>query len=169
VAAPNPPGEEGQGDTLLLGLGNDILTDDAVGLLAARRVAELVGERVDFIETCVATVDLITVISGYRRVVVVDALVSADLPPGSRVRAMAEELPKGFGYRSFHTLPFSEMLEIGRRLEMDLPEEIIVHGLVVDDPSTFGEKPTPAVESAWRGWADEIAQMEFDQALPDQP
>jgi len=152
---------EPRGTTLLLGMGNDILTDDAVGLLASRRVAESVGDRVDYAETCVATIDLLPLLSGYRRVVVVDALVSSDLPPGTRVRAMAEDLPKGFGYRSFHTLPFRDMLEIGRRLEMDLPEEIVVHGLVVEDPSTFGEMPTPDVESAWRSWADEIAQMEF--------
>lgn len=159
--AADSAGEDRRGDTLLLGLGNDILTDDAVGLLAARRVAELVGDRVDFAEACVATIDLLSMISGYRRVVVVDALMSPDLPPCTRVRAGADDLPKGFGYRSFHTLPFRDMVELGRSLGMAVPKEIVVHGLVVVDPGTFGDMPTPQVDAAWRDWAQEIARVEF--------
>ena len=156
--------EAGQGDTLLLGLGNDILTDDAVGLLAARKVAELIGDEADFAEACVATIDLLPMISGYRRVVVVDSLMSPDLPACTRVRATADDLPKGFGYRSFHTLPFRDMVELGRSLGMDVPDEIVVHGLVVEDPGTFGETPTPQVDAAWRDWAQEIARVEFGEA-----
>jgi hydrogenase maturation protease len=151
----------GEAATLLLGLGNEILTDDAVGLLASRRIAQLVGDRVDYAEECVATIDLLTVLSGYQRVVVIDALLDPDLPPGSRVRATADDLPGGFGYRSFHTLAFRDMIEMGRRLEMDLPDEIVVHGLVVQDPVTFGEVPTAEVEDSWRAWADDIARTEF--------
>lgn len=162
-----PPVEEGaRRPTLLLGLGNDILTDDAVGLLAARRVRELTGDRADYVEACVATIDLLLVISGYERVVVVDALVSPDLPPGSRVHAAADDLPQGFGYRSFHTLGFASMVEIGNQLGMDMPAEIEVHGLVVEDPRSFGEQVTPAVASAWPDWAEEIARVEFGWTAP---
>jgi hydrogenase maturation protease len=108
--APAPTGPAAQEDrarrTLVLGLGNEILCDDGVGLLAARRVADRLGGRVDHAEACVATLDLLPVIAGYRRVVVVDAYVSPTDPPGHAVRGTPETLPRGFGYRSFHTMPF---------------------------------------------------------------
>ena len=108
--------------TLVLGLGNDILSDDGVGLLAARRVAELVGDLANVAEACVATIDLLALISGYDRVVIIDSFLSPDLPPGTPVRVTPDDLPEGFGYRSFHTLTFREMLDIGNWLGPPVPQ-----------------------------------------------
>lgn len=149
--------------TLILGLGNDLLRDDGVGLAAARLVAELVGEEADLEEACLATIDLLPLLSGYRRVLVVDGWLSEDRPPGSPVHVSPDQLPRGFGYRSFHSLPFGEMLRLGRLLDLPMPDEIAIHGLAVEDPRTFGYGFTPAVERSWRAWARTIASMEFGQ------
>jgi hydrogenase maturation protease len=147
--------------TLVLGLGNELLRDDGVGLCAARRVAYLVQPRADLAEACVATVDLLQVMRGYDRVIVVDAYLSQTDPPGTAVRCGPDDLPRGFGYRSFHTLPFREMLDLGREVGLPMPRMISIHGLSVADPASFGQSFTPAVERAWRLWADEIARQEF--------
>lgn len=145
---------------MILGLGNDILRDDGVGLAAARRVAELLGERADLVEAAVATVDLLQEMTGYDRVVIVDAFMDPDLPPGTTLRATPDDLPDGFGYRSFHTLPFKEMLRLGAEIEMRLPDQVVIHGMVVDDAATFGEEFTPPVAAAWERWAAAIAEEE---------
>ncbi len=147
--------------TLVLGLGNDILSDDGVGLRTVRRVEALAGDRAEFAEACVATVDLLSLMSGYDRVVIIDAFVSSDLPPGTTLRATPEDLPHGFGYRSFHTLPFRAVLEMGERLGIPMPQEVVIHGLAVDETSTFGESFTPPVAEAWESWAEEIARSEL--------
>lgn len=152
--------------TLILGLGNDILRDDAVGLVAARRVAELAGGRADYEEACVATVDLLGMMSGYDRVIVIDAYVSSADPPGTTVRATPDDLPRGFGYRSFHTLPFREMLDLGREMGLPLPRQVSIHGLCVEDAVTFGQSFTPAVAGAWPAWAEKIVAQEFGRTCP---
>ena len=81
--------------TLVLGLGNDILSDDGVGLQVARRVGELIGDRADVAEASVATIDLLPLMSGYDRVVIIDAFLSPDLPPGTPVRTTPADLPRG--------------------------------------------------------------------------
>ena len=146
---------------MILGLGNDVLMDDGVGLRAARRVAELVGDRADFAEACVASIDLLPIISGYERVIVIDAFRSPDFPPGMSVRAAPEDLPRGFGYRSLHTMPFQEMLDLGETLELEMPREVVIHGLSVAEASTFGQTFTPGVAGSWAHWADSIAEREF--------
>lgn len=151
------------GSLLILGLGNDILSDDGVGLAAARRVARLLGDQADHAEAAVATVDLLQEVTAYDRVVIIDAFIDATLPAGTTVRATPDELPDGFGYRSFHTLPFKEMLRLGREIEFPLPAEVVIHGMVVGDASTFGEEFTPGVASAWEGWADTIAAQELER------
>ena len=147
--------------TLLLGLGNDILSDDGVGLKAARRVAKLVGDRAEVVEASIATIDLLPLMSGYDRVVIIDAFLSPDLPAGTPVRATPEDLPKGFGYRSFHTLTFREVLEIGEWLGLSMPTFVVIHGLAVDETSSFGEEFSPRVAEVWESWAEEIARCEF--------
>lgn len=147
--------------TLVLGLGNDILSDDGVGLRAVRRVAALAGDRAEFAEACVATVDLLSLMSGYDRVIIIDAFVSPDLPPGTTVRATPEDLPHGFGYRSFHTLPFRAVLDMGEQLGIPMPQEVVIHGLAVDETTTFGEEFSPDVAKAWESWAEQIARSEF--------
>ena len=160
-------GQPGAADrTLVLGLGNDILSDDGVGLQAARRVGELIGDLADVAETSIATIDLLSMMSGYDRVVIVDAFLSRDLPAGTQVRATPEDLPKGFGYRSFHTLTFGEVMELGEWLGVAMPSEVVIHGLAVDETTTFGEDFSPPVAEAWEGWAEQIAHREFGRDRP---
>lgn len=149
------------GRTLVLGLGNDILSDDGVGLHAVRRVGELIGDLADVVEASIATIDLLPLMSDYDRVVIIDAFLSPDLPPGTPVRATAKDLPKGFGYRSFHTLTFGEVMELGEWLGVAMPSEVVIHGLAVEETTTFGESFSPPVAEAWEGWAEQIARREF--------
>ena len=155
-------------DDLILGLGNPVLRDDGVGLLAARRVKGLVGRDVDLREECVSSIDLLSVVSRYRRVVVVDGYLSAEDPPGTRIQATPDDLPPGFCYRSLHMLSFREMVELGERLGYPMPT-IRIHGICVEDPWTFGCTFTPAVEEAWRAWADDIARIEFTSTPVGRP
>lgn len=149
--------------SLVLGLGNEVLCDDAVGRLAARRVAELAGHRTALAEACVANIDLLGLLSAYERVVVLDAYVSQGLAPGTPVRATANERRRGFGYRSLHTLPFDEMLALGRAVGLPMPQ-LVIHGLCVADPYTFGETLSPSVARAWPRWAERVALEEFGVA-----
>jgi hydrogenase maturation protease len=148
-------------DALILGLGNELLRDDGVGRLAARRVAELAGAAAELAEACVSTLDLLPLLAGYERVVVLDAYLSSSDAPGTTLSVAAEARPAGFGYRSLHTLPFDEMLALGRALGLPMPRAIAIHGLCVADPYTFGERFSPPVARAWRAWAEDVARQEF--------
>jgi hydrogenase maturation protease len=145
----------------VLGLGNELLRDDGVGLRAARLVVRLAGPWAVLAEACVANLDLLPLLCGQERVVVVDAYCSVHDPPGTTVCATPDELPHGFGYRSLHTMPFAEMLELGRRLDLPMPQRMTIHGLCVQDAMTFGAGFTPAVERTWRKWARSIVRIEF--------
>ena len=94
--------------------------------------------------------------AGYDRVLVLDGLIDSSVPPGTAVRASVDDLPTGFGYRSFHTLPLGDAIEFGRELGLPMPETIVFHGLTVADPTTFGEGLSPEVGAAWRTWSDRI-------------
>jgi len=69
--------------TLVLGLGNELAGDDAVGVLAARAVREDLADAADVVESSASGMALIEVLAGYERAVVVDAIMTGKSAPGT--------------------------------------------------------------------------------------
>ena len=69
---------------VILGLGNDLFTDDAVGLRVARDVRSRLGPdtRIDVHETTETGLALLDFIVGYDSVVIVDAIQTGEQLPG---------------------------------------------------------------------------------------
>ena len=81
----NPPGSADPArKLLLLGLGNDILTDDAVGLHVVRELQPKLAAHpsIDIRETTEMGLALLDFITGYRAVVIVDSIQTGKAPPG---------------------------------------------------------------------------------------
>ena len=69
--------------TLILGLGNPILSDDGVGLWIARRLGEkLLG--IEVREEAIAGISILDVVQGFPRLVVIDSIMTEGGLPGQR-------------------------------------------------------------------------------------
>jgi hydrogenase maturation protease len=150
--------------TLILGLGNPILTDDAVGLHVAREVRRLLGEQgtdVDHAEASATSLDLISLIEGYDRVVMVDALIVTKPTPGRLHRLTLADLPSQPTSTSLHGLGPRVALEFGRSVGAAVPSDVVIYGIEVLEPYAFGSDLTPAVAAAVPGLALTIVQREF--------
>jgi len=142
--------------TLILGLGNPILTDDAVGLHVARRLHKLLGDQdVDLVEAAVAGLQSVDLISRYDRAVIIDAVPDGE-QSGKVWRIDGAALESGAAPSS-HGIGLGQALRLARELSMRLPEETILYAIAVVDPYTFGEGMTPQVEQALPGVVQEIA------------
>ncbi len=140
--------------TLVLGLGNPILTDDGVGIYVVRQAAaRWTGDGVDFKEAAVGGLRLLEVITGYERMILVDAIITPGGRPGGvsslgmgGVRASLRSLHAG----STHDLSLSGALALGRTMGLTLPrdEDIAIVAVEVSDVLTFGETCTPAIAAA---------------------
>jgi hydrogenase maturation protease len=71
--------------TLVLGLGNDILSDDAVGLILARQLAtKLAGiDGIEVRETMEMGLALLDFLVGYDAVLILDAIQTGQAAPGT--------------------------------------------------------------------------------------
>jgi hydrogenase maturation protease len=141
--------------TLVVGLGNPILGDDGVGW----RVAEALEARLDAAEVEVRCLSLgglalMEHLAGYRRALVIDAVV-AGAEPGSVNLLSAAELNStevadraSHHTASVHDMSLSAALELGARLGIDLPGEIAVVGIEAAPDFEFSETLSPAVARA---------------------
>jgi len=133
---------------LLLGLGNDILSDDAVGLNVVRSLrGELAGDdRIDVQETMEMGLALLDFMVGYRDVVIVDSIQTGQAAPGTLHELDAAGLKQLTG-RTPHFLGVGETLALGRQLGLSVPERVRIFAIEVDDPFTLGTQMTAAVQA----------------------
>ena len=142
---------------LLLGLGNDILTDDAVGLHVVHALQrELAGHpAIDVRETTEMGLALLDFITGYATVVIVDAIQTGRAAPGSLHELDATALQHLTG-RTPHFVGVSETLALGRQLGLAMPAQVKIFAIEVEDPFTLGTAMTPALQAALPGIVDRV-------------
>jgi hydrogenase maturation protease len=135
--------------TLVLGLGNSILTDDAVGFA----VIEEVGKQLDrgdvtVSEASVGGLSLLQLVVGYDKVIIIDAIQTSACQPGEIHRLSPDEFRGTLRAASTHDITFATALDLGHQLGMDIPKEIVIFAVEAVDVETFGEELTAAVAAA---------------------
>lgn len=131
----------------LLALGNEILGDDAFGILVARRVAELAPERIEVICSSAAGFHLLDDVIGASRLLVVD-IVQTGLNPAGTVYVVREQDVEVVSGGSPHYTGLFEMLAVARQLSLDAPLEVLILAVEAADCLTVGGGMHPAVEAA---------------------
>jgi hydrogenase maturation protease len=135
--------------TLLLGLGNDILCDDAIGLLVAREIRRRAAgkEGIAVRETCEMGLALLDYIVGFKNLVVVDAIQTRKAPPGSIHELDGTEL-KVLPVTSPHFLGVGEMITLGKQLGLQVPENLKIFAIEIEDGTTITDQLTPVLAKA---------------------
>lgn len=137
--------------TLVLGLGNPILTDDGVGIYVVRGVAARCQQNdVAFAEASVGGLRLLDALAGCERVIIVDAIQTRDGKPGEIYRICLDDLPVSLHSGSTHDLSLPGALALGRGAGLALPadKDVVIVAIEVEDVVTFGEACTSAVAAA---------------------
>jgi hydrogenase maturation protease len=103
----------------------------------------------------VAGLKTVQLLAPYDRAVIIDSMCDQDRI-GQVWALREEELGQGSSLIS-HGVNLRSALELARRLSLPLPQELLVYVIGVEDPYTFGEQFTPAVERALPAAAERIA------------
>ena len=135
--------------TLILGLGNPILTDDGVGHRVAKELeARLDQQEATVMETSLAGLDMMDLLAGYDRAIIIDAIQTVGGKAGQIYRIEPEAFDATRHTASPHDVNFATALELGNRLGLALPSQIDIFAVEVADTSRFGEECTPKVTEA---------------------
>jgi hydrogenase maturation protease len=157
---------------LVLGLGNDILTDDAVGLQVAQAVrARLAGDQdIEVKATTEMGLALLDEIADRESVVLVDSVQTGKVPPGHIHEIGPEELSSLFA-TSPHFLGVGETLALGRLLGLAMPRQVRIFAIEVQDPFTLGTRLTASVQRAVAPAVEQVVAQASEfaamTAMPD--
>ncbi len=115
---------------LVLGLGNALMADDAIG----GKVVEYLRERyvfdpdVEVIDGGTLGLDLLPRFEGVSRLLLVDA-VDMGAEPGEVFRLAGDEVPRAFADKlSVHQMGLKDLLAVAE-LQGDLPQEVVLWGV----------------------------------------
>lgn len=135
--------------TLVLGIGNPILSDDGVGIKVAHEVeGKLNDPQVTVAETSAAGLSLLDSIVGYDKVIIIDAIQTEKGRAGQIYRMGIEDFSLTKHFSSPHQINLATALELGKMLNLAMPQEITVFAVEAKDITSFSEKCTPEVEQA---------------------
>jgi hydrogenase maturation protease len=132
-------------NTLVLGVGNPILTDDAVGFRVAHLLKEAKPELTEM-ETAEAGLTLLELIDGYERVIIIDSVKTGRNKPGTLYPLTLDQIDPSWGFCSTHGIDIKMAVKLGSELDYKLPAKLSIYGIEVEDNKNFGEKCTKAVE-----------------------
>ncbi len=133
---------------IVIGLGNPILSDDGVGNRIARTLQEMVSSEVEVVEASLAGFNLIDLVAGYEKAILIDAVQTKGGKVGDIYKLDKDSLAFSQRLTSIHDLDLFTAWELGEKLGIKLPKEMVIFAIEVEDVLTFGEKLTPKVEAA---------------------
>lgn len=141
--------------TLILGMGNPILSDDGVGIFVTRKLGERI-EGVDVITTALVGLDVLDILAGYDRVFLIDALTTQKNQIGELKKLGEDE--GTLHLFSSHGLNFFELLQLGKDMGQKMPEVGGIYGIEIGDTVSFGEELSTELRERVQSIVDAIAE-----------
>jgi hydrogenase maturation protease len=145
----------------IIGIGNDFRSDDAAGLLVARKLKELYPD-FDIIESDGNGVDLLSIFQEYDKVIIIDAAIADNPEDVGQIKEI--KVTPDFNFSdlkiySSHSFSLLEALKMGKQLSI-LPEELYLY-LILSKNFSFGQEISPEVKVAIEKILDIICKRHF--------
>lgn len=136
-----------QSSNLVVALGNDLLGDDAIGLLAARELRKGTCCGLEIVESAGSGVDLLEFLENRAHVLILDAAVTGRNVPGTILEYTAQDFETGVA-PSPHYSSLADAVKVAHFLGIPIAPEIRVLALEVENPYRLGAGLTLATAEA---------------------
>lgn len=132
---------------LIIGLGNELLGDDGIGIAAARKLRADNTVYADIVDCNLSGVSLLDVLSGYSKVIIIDAVRTKKHAVGDLVELNVDDFRSIPSVSPHHTgLP--ELMDISRKLGIEFPDKIRIIAVEIEDRHELGMKLSEPIEKA---------------------
>ncbi|MCX6164333.1 MAG: hydrogenase maturation protease [Ignavibacteriae bacterium] len=135
---------------LILGMGNTILNDDAIGIIIVRylrmHLKNLTG--IDFKETSWGGFRIIDLIRGYDYVIIIDSIKTGKSNPGEIHHLKTSDLLPTLRLNSYHDINFITAIKLAEALNEKMPGDIDILAVEVENNFTITEKLTKEIRNS---------------------
>ncbi len=157
---------------MVIGLGNEFMRDDGFGIYALRLLRENFASRdrsaspndsparphIVFRESTAGGFEILDLLSGFTRGVLIDAVVTGRYEPGTIYRHVYTSGTEEVKLISSHQLNLQELLGLAQLYHADVPSSVVVYGMEVEDVLTFSVGCTRRVQEMLPVFVDTVAE-----------
>ncbi len=124
--------------TLVLGVGNPLLSDDGIGTKVVRSLMEILDIGVfDFSEVYTCSLDLINIIQGYQNLVVIDGKMTPQGTPGEVSYSSVQNYSGMMHLDNYHDVSFLDLINLSMKLDLDIPKNIHIIAIEIVEDKIF--------------------------------
>ena len=129
-------------------MGNNYFGDDGIGIVIAQKLKEYFNE-IDFVDVKESNwggFRIIDLLTGYKNAIVIDAIQTGKhFAPGYIHKFNYTDIINSTRMVSFHDINFATAVEFAKRLDIPMPENIIIYAIEVTNIHTLTEYISPEV------------------------
>ncbi len=146
---------------LIFGLGNPILSDDAVGIEVIKNIKMKIKENkgVEFGAGSISGLKILDVIEGYDEVIFIDVIPGDN--PGNISTFDIEDLKFSYHLTSPHSMNLYSVIKLGREMNIKMPQRVKIYAMEVKNLHEFGEKISPEVQAKMEDFINLIIKKEI--------
>lgn len=147
--------------TLVLGMGNTLLSDDGIGIIIKRYLEKRLSSarEIDFVETTWGGFRIIDILSGYDFAVIVDSIKTTSKPQGYIHHLKADDLLPTLRLTSYHDINFATALKLAESLDAKVPSIIDIFAVEVENNYTISEHLSPALWKSIKKCSEQIIRL----------
>ena len=150
--------------TILLGVGNPILSDDRVGLIVVEEVErilnQLMGGIPDWLKIGYATrggLEFVEKLAGFERAIIVDSIKTGVRAPGSVYEFSIDDFRDTEHLTSYHAVNLATALKLGEELGSSMPKEISILAIEIVENQVISEDVNAEVLKSAKELARKLA------------
>jgi len=136
------------GSVLILGIGNEILTDDGIG---PKLVQDLDKSRlpahVKYQYASLGGLELLDIIQDFDIVFFIDAIKTGKDIPGSIHCFTPDDFKETLHLSNLHDINFLTALELGKQTGMKIPTSITIIAIEIEEDSVFSYSFSPVIRN----------------------
>ncbi len=135
---------------LILGIGNDILTDDGIGSRIVNDLSTMItNQDINFNNACCGGLDILEYIKDYNSVIFIDAIRSINGKPGDVYYFTPADFQETSHLSNLHDISFLYALKLGHALSLGLPDDLHIIAIEIIEDMEFSEELTPRLKEKY--------------------
>ena len=135
---------------LILGLGNEILSDDGIGPRIVRELSEKYQRsNIRYEIVCCGGLDIVELIRDYEKVILVDAIKTSGGIPGDVYFFKPSEFKETLHLSGLHDINFITALRLSENLDQKLPVDLHIIAIEIIEDMEFSEELTMPLKEAY--------------------
>jgi hydrogenase maturation protease len=136
--------------TLIIGIGNEILGDDGIGPRIVHDLSQIIHEKGFFFNTaCAGGLEIIEHITGFDRVIFIDAIHTSDGTPGEVYYFVPSDFRDTSNLSNLHDISFHTALELAAKLNMNLTDDLHIIAIEIKEDTVFSDRLTESLNEKY--------------------